>query len=68
MKQITSFINEKYEYQMEILPFNAELIKDALQYYLDEHAYDRDKNKGAFYTVKNVEDTIKLFNNAKIKR
>ena len=68
MKQITSFINEKYEYQMGILPFNVQLIKDALQYYLDEHAYDRDKDKGSFYTVENVEDTIKLFVKAKIKR
>ena len=67
MKNLKDFISEKYERMLELPPFEAEMVMEALRYFLETKGYERDKDKGSYYTKEQVENTIKLIKNAKIK-
>jgi hypothetical protein len=65
MKSLSETINEGYNRDLNLTPFEASMIENALREFLDSGAYERDKKRGAYYKSEDVETLIYKIKNAK---
>lgn len=65
MKSIAETIREGYNRDLNLTPFEAHMITNALREYLDSGAYEKDKKLGRYYKSEDVETLIYKIEHAK---
>jgi hypothetical protein len=65
MRTISEFINEGYNRNLNLTPFEAVMIELALREFLDSGAYEKNKKSGSYYKSEDVEALIYKIKNAK---
>lgn len=62
MKQLTNLINESINEEMQMkysfTAFERMMLINALDYFMDNKGYEKDKSKGSSYTKKQVEKVM----------
>lgn len=65
MKSLSETISERYNRDLELTPFEAVMIENALREFLDSGAYEKNKKSGSYYKSEDVETLIHKIKNAK---
>lgn len=65
MKSMVDAITEGYNRDLNLTPFEAQMIELALREFLDSSAYEKNKKSGSYYKSEDVEALIYKIKNAK---